>query len=69
MAHDYYFDIRNGDISYSTDKSGRFLGGDYIKCGEWFEYKKSELKEFIELLEYYGFHKNAEELRRYNNEF
>ena len=65
---DYYLDIRNGDIAYSTDADGHFLGADYIKCGEWFTYKTDELNEFIELLDYYGFAANADELRRDNNE-
>ena len=64
MTHYYYFDIRNGDISYATDENGKFLNGDYIKCGEWFEYTKEEVKDFIELLKYYGLTENATELEK-----
>lgn len=60
----YYLDIRNGDIAYTVDEKGRFIEGDYIKCGEWFTYKAEEVADFVELLKYYGFHDRAEQINK-----
>ena len=49
----FHFDIRNGDVSATYDKNGKFLFADVIKCGEWYGYDLDEEKDFLEEMDYF----------------